>query len=213
MVSVIVVGEGFGRLREVDLIGRSRDKVFGFFAVRGSLRQRRVSFEIGESTRGGVVEEVAAEIIGAKAEGRVLVDCDHRIRIGFATNRRVAGRGARGVLVEIVCLIGRCLRLALLVVRCRRTAVTDGVVVEVLGEAGDGLAVLRSAGRSQLGAGIVGVAVDGAREVAEGATALGDGNAATGGIVGVVELGNDIGRRGVTNLEELVIRVVGPGGR
>ena len=75
------------------------------------------------------------------------------------------------------------------------------------------MAVLRSAGRSQLASGVVRVAVDGAREVAEGATALGDGNAATGGIVGVVELGNDIGRRGVTNLEELVIRVVGPGGR
>ena len=116
-------------------------------------------------------------------------------------------------MIEVICLIGRGLRFALLVVGRRRTAIADGVVVEVLGEARDRLVVLRSAGRSQLGAGIVGVAVDGAREVAEGGAALRDGNATTRRVVGVVELGNDVGRRGVADLDELVVRVVLPGGR
>ncbi len=97
LVAIVIVVEGFGRLGDIDLIGLGRDEVVGFVAVCGGLGERRVGFEIGESTRGGVVEEVAAEIIGAKAEGRILVDRDRRIRVRFAANRRVAGRGARGV--------------------------------------------------------------------------------------------------------------------
>ena len=52
LVAVIIVGEGLGRLGEVDLVGDRRDKVFGFFTVRGSLRQSRVGLEIGEATSG-----------------------------------------------------------------------------------------------------------------------------------------------------------------
>ena len=105
------------------------------------------------------------------------------------------------------------MRLALLIVGRRRTAVTDGVVVEVLGEAGDELAVLRSAGRSQFASGVVSVAVDGAREIAKGAAGFGDGGATTRDIVGVVELGDYVRGRGVADLDELVVRVVLPGGR
>ena len=52
LISIIIVGEGLGRLGEIDLVGGRRDKVFGFFAVRGSLRQSRVGLEIGEATSG-----------------------------------------------------------------------------------------------------------------------------------------------------------------
>ena len=120
------------------------------------------------------------------------IDGHARFGRGFASYRRVAGGGARGVLVEIVCLIGRGLRFTLLVVGRRRAAVADRIVIEVLGEARDGLAVLRAAGRSQFAPGVVSVAVDGAQEIAKGAAALADGYAATGGIVGIVELGNDL---------------------
>ena len=105
------------------------------------------------------------------------------------------------------------MRFTLLVVGRRRAAVTDGVVVEVLGEAGDRLAVLRAAGRNQFASGVVSIGVDGVREVAERAAALGDGSAAAGGVVSVVELGDDVGRGGVTDLQELVVGVVGPAGR
>ena len=91
-------------------------------------------------------------------------------------------------MVKIVRLISRGLGFALLVVGRRRTAVANRVVVEVLGEAGDGLAVLRAAGRCQLAAGIVGVAFDGAREIAERAAALDNCGATARGVVGVVEL-------------------------
>ena len=63
LVAVIVVSEGLGRLGEVDLIGRGRDEVVGLVAVRGGLAERRVGFEIGETAGGGVVKEVAAEVV------------------------------------------------------------------------------------------------------------------------------------------------------
>ena len=188
LVAVIVVSERFGRLSDVELVGCSGNKVFALIAVRGGFGERCVGFEIGETAGGGVVEEVAAEIIGAEAEGRVLVDRDSRIEIGFTAHRRVTGGGTGSILVQVVRLVGRGLRFALLVVGRRRTTVANRVVVEVFGEAGDGLAVFRAAGRSQLRARVVGVAVDGARKIAEGGAALGDGYTATGGIVGVVEL-------------------------
>ena len=213
LVAVIVVSEGFGRLGEVDLVGHGRNKVFGLFAVRGSLGERRVGFEICETTCGGIVEKVATEVVGAKPEGRILVDRDGRVGVGFASHCHVAGRCARRVLVQVIGLIGRGLGFALLIVGRRRAAVADRVVVEVLRETGDRLAVLRSAGRSQLGAGIVGVGIDRAGEIAERAAASGDGSAAAGGIVGVVELRDDVGRRRVADLDELVVRVVLPGGR
>ena len=212
LVTIVIVGEHLGRLGEVDLVSLGRNEVFGFFAVRGSLRKSRVCFEIGESASGGIVEEVTTEVVGTEPEGRVLVDRDRRIRVRFAANRRVTGRCARSVLVQVVRLISRGLGFAPLVIGRRRTAVTDGVVVEVLREAGDGLTILRATGRSQLGAGIVGIAVDGAREVAEGGADLRDGNATTRRVVGVVELGNDVGRRGVADLQELVVGVVCPAG-
>ena len=212
LVAVGVVGEGLGRLGEVDLIGSNRDKVFGFFAVRGGLRQSRVCFEIGEAASGCVVEEVAAEVVRAEAECRVLVDHDNRIQIGFATHRRVAGRGTLRVLIQVVGLIGRGLGFPLLVVGRGSAAVANRVVVEVLRESGDRLTILRAAGRSQLTAGVVGVGVDGAREVAEGGAGFGDRRAATGSIVGVVELRDDVGGRRVADLKELVVRVVGPAG-
>ena len=106
LVSVIVVGEGFGRMSKINLVSCGRDEVFGLFAVRGSLRKSRVCFEIGESASGGVIEEAAAEIIGAEAESRVLVDRDRRIRIGFAAHRRVAGGGALRILIEVVRRVG-----------------------------------------------------------------------------------------------------------
>ena len=68
-------------------------------------------------------------------------------------------------------------------------------------------------GRSQLATRVVGVGIDRARKVAKGAATLGDGNATTRGVVGVVELRDDVGGRRVTNLEELVVGVVGPAGR
>ena len=176
------------------------------------MRKSRIGLEIGETAGGGVVEEVAAEVVRTKAEGRVLVDRDRRFGRGFAAHRRVAGRGARYVLVEVVRLIGRGLRFTLLVVGRRRAAVTDGVVVEVLGEAGDRLAVLRAAGRNQFASGVVSIGVDGVREVAEGAAALGDRGATARGVVSVVELGDDVGRRGVADLQELVVGVVCPAG-
>ena len=199
-------------MSKINLVSCGRDEVFGLFAVRGSLRKSRVCFEIGESASGGIVEEVTAEVVGTESEGRVLVDRDNRIQIGFATNRRVAGRGTRYVLVEVICLIGRCLRLALLVVDRRRTAVAYGVVVEVLRESGDRLTVLRAAGRSQLASGIVGVAGDGARKIAEGGATLRDGDSTTGGIVCVVELRDDVRGHRVADLQELVVGVVGPRG-
>ena len=155
LVAVVIVGKSFGRLGEVNLVGRGGNEVFGLFAVRGSLSKRRVGLEIGETAAGGVVEEVAAEVVGTEAESRVLVDRDGRIRVRFAAHRRVAGGGTRGVLVQVVRLVGRGLGFALLVIGRRRTAVANRVVVEVLGEARDGLAVLRSAGRSQFAARIV----------------------------------------------------------
>ena len=212
MVAVGVVGEGLGRLGEVDLIGSSRDKVFGLVAVRGGLAERRVGLEIGEAASGCVVKEVATEVVGAEAEGRVLVDCDRCVRIGFAAHRRVAGGSALRVLIQVVGLIDRGLRFAPLVIGSRTATVADGVVVEVLGEARDRLAVLRAAGRSQLRARVVGVAVDGARKIAEGGAALGDGYTATGSVVSVVELRDDIRRRRVADLQELVVRVVGLAG-
>ena len=115
-------------------------------------------------------------------------------------------------MIEVICLIGRGLCFALLVVGRRTATVADGVVVEVLGEARDRLAVLRAAGRSQLRARVVGVAVDGARKIAEGGAALGDGYTATGSVVSVVELRDDIRRRRVADLQELVVRVVGLAG-
>ena len=172
----------------------------------------RISFEIGEAASGGIVEEVTTEVVGTEPEGRVLVDRDRRIRVRFAANRRVTGRCARSVLVQVVRLISRGLGFAPLVIGRRRTAVTDGVVVEVLGEAGDGLAVLRAAHRSQFTTMIVGVTVDGAREIAERAAALGDGGATTGSVVGVVELRDDVRRRRVADLKELIVGVVGPRG-
>ena len=78
LVAVIVVSEGLGRLGEVDLIGRGRDEVIGLVAVRGGLAERRVGFEIGEAAGRGVVEQVATDVVGAKAESRVLVDRDRR---------------------------------------------------------------------------------------------------------------------------------------
>ena len=212
MVSVIVVRKGFGRLCDIDLVGHGGNEIFGFFAVHGSLGERCVGFEICETTSRVIIEEVAAEVVRAKAEGRILVDRDRRIRIGFASYRRVAGRSTGNVLVEVVGLIGRGLRFALLIVGRRRTAVANRVVVEVLRKARDWLAVLRAAGRSQLASGIVGVGIDRAGEIAEGAAASRDCRAAACGIVGVVELGDDVGRGGVTDLQELVIGVVGPGG-
>ena len=146
LVAIVIVCEGLGRLGDIDLIGLGRDEVVGFVAVRDGLGERRVGFEIGEAARRRVIEEVAAEVVGTESEGRVLVDCDHRIRIGFAANRRVAGCGTRGVLVEIVRRVGRCLCLTLLVIGSRTATVADGVVVEVLGEAGNRLAILRTAG-------------------------------------------------------------------
>ena len=116
-------------------------------------------------------------------------------------------------MVQVVRLISRGLGFAPLVIGRRRTAVADRIVIEVLGEARDRLAILRTAGRNQLAAGVVGVGVDRAREVAERAAALGDGSAAAGGGVSVVELGDDVGRGGVTDLQELVVGVVGPAGR
>ena len=115
-------------------------------------------------------------------------------------------------MIQVVRRVGRGLRLTLLVVGRRRAAVADGVVVEVLGEARDRLAVLRAAGRSQLAARVVSIGIDRAREIAEGGAGLGDGGAATGGIVGVVELRDDVRRGGVLDLQELVVRVVGPTG-
>ena len=146
LVAVIVIGEGFWRLRDVNLVGFGRDEVFGFFAIRGGLAERRVCFEVGETAGGGVVKEVATEVVGAEAEGRILVDRNRRIGIGFATNRRVARRGAGGVLVQVVRLVGRSLSFALLIVGRRRAAVAKRVVGEVFREARDRLAVLRSAG-------------------------------------------------------------------
>ena len=75
------------------------------------------------------------------------------------------------------------------------------------------MAVLRSAGRSQFATRVVGVGVDGAREIAEGGADFGDRRAATGSVVSVVELRDDVGRRRVADLDELVVRVVLPGGR
>ena len=115
-------------------------------------------------------------------------------------------------MVQVVRLISRGLGFAPLVIGRRRTAVTDGVVVEVLGEARDRLAILRATGRSQLASGVVRVAVDRAGEIAEGGAALGNGNAATGSVVSVVELRDDVGWRRVADLQELVVGVVLPGG-
>ena len=52
LVASTVVGEGLGRLSDIDLIGLGRDEVVGFVAVRGGLGERRVGFEIGETTSG-----------------------------------------------------------------------------------------------------------------------------------------------------------------
>ena len=116
LVAIVIVGEGLGRLGNVNLVGLGGDKVFGLVAVCNGLGERRVGFEIPETAGRGVVKKVAAEIIGAEAEGRVLVDRDRRFGRGFAAHGRIAGRGARRVLVEIIRLIGRDLRFALLVV-------------------------------------------------------------------------------------------------
>ena len=74
------------------------------------------------------------------------------------------------------------------------------------------MAVLRSAGRSQFATRVVGVGVDGAREIAEGGATLRDGDSTTSGIVCVVELRDDVSGRRVADLQELVVGVVGPGG-
>ena len=213
LVAVIVVSERFGRLGDVDLVGCSGNKVFALIAVRGGLGERCVGFEIGEASGRGVVKEVTAKVVGTETEGRALVDRDGRIRVRFAANRRVTGGGTHCVLVQVIRLIGRGLRLALLVIGRRTAAVADRIVIEVLGEARDRLAILRATGRSQLASGVVRVAVDRSGEIAEGGAGFGDGCAAPGGIVGVVELRDDVSGRRVTDLKELVIRVVGPGGR
>ena len=78
------------------------------------------------------------------------------------------------------------MRFALLITGRGTAAISDGVVVEVFRESGDGLTVLRAASRDQLAAGIVGVAVDGAGEIAKGSACFRDGGTTTGGVVGVV---------------------------
>ena len=214
LVAVVIIGEGFRRLRDVNLVSCCRDEVTLFFSTSTYclFSRYRVGFEIGETTGGRVVEEVTAKVVGTEAEGRVLVDRNRRIGIGFATNRRVAGSRARCILVEVVGLVSRGLGFALLVVGCRRTAVADRVVVKVFREAGDGLAVFGATRRSQLAARVVGVGVDGARKIAEGGASFGDCSAATCRVVCIIELGDDVGGRGVADLDELVVRVVGPAG-
>ena len=75
-----------------------------------------------------------------------------RLAIDICSHKR---RGAGRILIEPIRLIVRGLRLALLVIGRRRTAVADRVVVEVLREAWNGLAVLCSSGRSKLAAVVV----------------------------------------------------------
>ena len=101
-----------------------------------------------------------AVVVGVQSQLRVLVLAGEAPGVRLAANRREARRRARDVLVQGVGDIRRDLRLARLVVRRRRGAVADGVVVEVFREARDRLAVLRAASRCQLAAGVVGVAVD-----------------------------------------------------
>ena len=86
-------------MSKINLVSCGRNEVFGLFAVRGKLAERRIGFKIGETTCGGIVEKVATEVVGAKPEGRILVDRDGRTRIGFAAHRRVTGGGARCILV------------------------------------------------------------------------------------------------------------------
>ena len=85
LVAVIVVGEGLGRLGEVDLVGCGGDKVFGLVTVCDKLAERRVGFEIGEAASGGIVEEVAAEVVGTEPVRFVTIDGNKRIEIGFAS--------------------------------------------------------------------------------------------------------------------------------
>ena len=49
LIAVVIVGERFWRLRDVDLIGLGRDKVIGLVTVRGGLIERRVGLKIGEA--------------------------------------------------------------------------------------------------------------------------------------------------------------------
>ena len=144
------------------LIGCCRDEVTLFFSTSTYclFSRYRVGFEIGETAIRSIVKEVAAEIVGTETEGRIFIDRDRRIGIGFAANRRVARRGARRVLVEVVRHVCGSLDFALLVVGCRTAAVADGVVVEVLGEAGDWLAIFGAPRRGQLAAVVVSIAVD-----------------------------------------------------
>ena len=142
LVAVKVVLEELRGLGDVDTARHGRN----FVRTVGWRRERGGGDERGVDCGLRVIELVAAEEILAESVSWILVDGDGRVGVREATDRRDAGNGARGVLVQAVRgVLGDDGRPGLGVVGCRY-AVADGVVGKILVEAADGQASLGAAG-------------------------------------------------------------------
>ena len=191
-VTVKVVGELFGVLREEEGAGFGENEVVGVGVVG-------VSWEDGgdgEGVEDGadcVVDVVAAKEEGGNLQSGVVVDGDEGVRVANATDGGVAGNGAGSVLVEGVGSVGGGELFAVVVVFGGGGAVANWVVGVVEGEAGNlGVVVGEgAAGGGDFGTGVVAVVVLD-RGVVEGSGA-GNGGAPAEGVVGVVVAGQEGG--------------------
>ena len=141
---------------------------------------------------------------------RVLVDGDGCVGVREAADRRDAGDGAGGILVQVVRRVLGDNRRAGLGVVGGGYAVADGVVGKILVEAADWCAVLGAPGGDDFAPQVVAVGVHRAGEVAERLAGAGDRRAASRRAVRIAEGGDDaraeaVGDRG----DKVAILLVG----